>query len=273
MIMFRIKGRSAAALTATGAVVVLGGGAGVASAMTSAASSVAPPGPLYGCISNKTHLASGLFTVASQFKGCASGYTKFTVASIPGKTGPAGPAGKTGATGATGKTGAKGDTGAPGAPGAPGSPGVVSTKNTQLVTGTPVSVKTGGSFSLRKTLVGTVSLAAGTYLVGVNFKATPNETTTGAVFPVLAVYNGPQLPGSFSNDIFNVGSGSLENPTAAELTAGNLIDSYFSGSDQITVPAGGETLDVYAFGYDSDSGAGTYALDSAIVTATQLVTS
>jgi hypothetical protein len=36
------------------------------------------------------------------------------------------------------------------------------------------------------------------------------------------------------------------------------------------VPAGGETLDVYAFGYDGDHGAGSYELNSATLTATAL---
>ena len=36
------------------------------------------------------------------------------------------------------------------------------------------------------------------------------------------------------------------------------------------MPSGGETLYVYAFGYDSDTGAGSYELDYATVTATQL---
>ena len=37
-------------------------------------------------------------------------------------------------------------------------------------------------------------------------------------------------------------------------------------------PKGGETLDVYAFGYDSDTGEGSFALNSAVITATQLQT-
>jgi hypothetical protein len=57
------------------------------------------------------------------------------------------------------------------------------------------------------------------------------------------------------------------------LSQGNTINSYFSGTGEITVPAGGETLDVYAFGYDSDEGQGTYALNSATVTATALTVS
>jgi hypothetical protein len=146
--------------------------------------------------------------------------------------------------------------------------GVV-TSSTQLVSA-PESVVSGGSFSTNKTLAGTITLSAGTYLVDVNFKATPNAVTTGQVFPSLFVYNGPQASGSFANDIFNVGSGGLELPTAAEVSGGDLIDSYFSGTAEITVPAAGETLDVYAFGYDSDAGAGTYELDSAVVTVTHL---
>jgi hypothetical protein len=132
-----------------------------------------------------------------------------------------------------------------------------------------VSIPTGGSFSKRSTEVGTIQLAAGTYLLNINAKATPNATTTGNVFPQLFVYNGAQLP-DFSNDVFNVGAGALENPSATELSQGTLIDSYYTGSNEITVPVGGETLHVYAFGYDSDTGQGTYALDSATVTATQV---
>jgi hypothetical protein len=121
---------------------------------------------------------------------------------------------------------------------------------------------TGGHFSVSKTLVGTVDVPAGTYLVDVNFKATPNAVTPGAVFPQLMIYNGPQTGSDFSNNLFNVGSGSLEQFTSGPLP-GNLIDSYFSGSGVITVPSGGETLDVYAFGYDTGGGAGSYLLDGA----------
>jgi hypothetical protein len=67
-------------------------------------------------------------------------------------------------------------------------------------------------------------------------------------------------------------AGALENPTATILTDGDTINSYYSGDSEITVPAGGETLDVYAFGYDSDTGEGSYALNSAVITATQLQT-
>lgn len=134
----------------------------------------------------------------------------------------------------------------------------------------PESVPTGGSFSANKTLVGTVQLSQGTYLVHLGFMATPNTSlSNGQVFPQMFVYNGAQVSG-FSNDLFNIGSGALENPTSAELSGKDVIDSYYSGSDLVTVPAGGETLDFYAFGYDSDTSAGSYLLDTATVTTVQL---
>ena len=71
--------------------------------------------------------------------------------------------------------------------------------------------------------------------------------------PQAFVYNGP-VNTSFTNDLFNVGSGALEQATQAEVTAGDTINSYYSGTAEITAPSGGETLDVYAFGYDSDTG-------------------
>ena len=98
--------------------------------------------------------------------------------------------------------------------------------------------------------------------------ATPNAVTTGQVFPQAFVYNGAQLS-DFSNDLFNVGSGALEQATQSEVTT-DPINSYFSGSAEITVPSGGETLDVYAFGYDSDAGGGSYALNALHVTTTAL---
>ena len=176
-----------------------------------------------------------------------------------------------GVTGPKGATGAPGAPGATGDPGAPGPSGVVSTAATQLVTASTPAIETGGSFTARKTLVGTVTLGAGTWLVDADFTATPNASTTGDVFPQLFVYNGPVNSG-FTNDLFNVGAGALENPTPTIVSDGDTINSYYSGESEITVPAGGETLDVYAFGYDSDTGEGTYALNSAVITATHLQT-
>jgi hypothetical protein len=158
--------------------------------------------------------------------------------------------------------------GTPGKTGPQGPSGVLSTATTPLVSAT-ANVNTGGSFTARSTTVGTVALSAGTYLVNVNFIATPNAATAGDVFPQLFVYDGP-VNADFTNDLFNVGAGALEDPTAAILADGDTINSYYSGSTVVTVPSGGETLDVYAFGYDSDTGEGSYALNSATVTATRL---
>jgi hypothetical protein len=126
--------------------------------------------------------------------------------------------------------------------------------------------------SAGKTLIGTLTLQPGTCEVFVNFKATPNAVTTGAVFPQMFINNGPQADGSFTNNLFSVGSGALEQATSAEITAHDLVDSYYSGSGVVTVTTA-ETLDFYAFGYDSDTGAGSYSLDSASVTTIALATS
>lgn len=122
----------------------------------------------------------------------------------------------------------------------------------------------GGSFSARKTLVGTVSLpAAGKYLISLNAEATPSAAYTAQVFPQFFVYNG--VPNaSWTNDEFNVGAGSLESPTAAELSGNDVVNSYYSGASIVTVEAA-TTLNVYAFGYASDTSQGTYQLNSVMV--------
>lgn len=142
-----------------------------------------------------------------------------------------------------------------------GPSGVVSTAVHDL--GSVASVATGGSFVTNSTEVGTISLKAGTYLISVNAKATPTAPTGDVqIFPQFFVYN--QVPdSSFAGDLFNVGSGALENGTHA------TIDSYFSGSSQITLPAA-KTLHFEAFGYDSDQGASSFNLEDLTVTVTRL---
>lgn len=151
-----------------------------------------------------------------------------------------------------------------------GPSGVVSTHTYALETdasGDSYSVPTGGRFFTGARKVGTVPLTGGTYLINVNFMATPNAATGGAVFPQGFVYNGT-AQSDFSNDMYNFGSGALAPYNTSTPT--NQVNSYYSGSSEIVVPAGGETLDVYAFGYDSDHGAGSYELNSATLTATAL---
>jgi hypothetical protein len=145
--------------------------------------------------------------------------------------------------------------------GQPGPSGVVSTGTTDL--GAVASVPTGGSFVSRATKVGTIPLKAGTYLLNVNAKATPDVSSAIEVFPQFFVYD-QAANASFTGDLFNVGSG----PLASDSTT---IDSYFSGSGEVTL-ASDTTLYVYAFGYDNDTSAGTYTLDDLSVTATRINT-
>ena len=228
---------------AVGAVAVAlaasGGGYALAADAAPAAVSI-PAGTLHGCVSGSTRVLERVFESNTSGTTCPPG--SFLV--YWGVTGPKG---------------------------APGPSGVVSTAKQQLVTALPPVIETGGSFTARKTLVGTVTLAAGTWLVDADFTATPDANDTGDVFPQLFVYDGPANT-DFTNDLFNVGAGALEHLTLTMVVEDDTISSYYSGNSEITVPAGGETLDVYAFGYDSDGGEGSYALNSAVITATHLQT-
>lgn len=146
----------------------------------------------------------------------------------------------------------------------------MSTGTKDLVTA-PTTVLTGGAFSAKATHLPTeIALGEGTYLLTVNFTAAPRAVLPGQVFPQLFVYNGKAAI-DLSNNLFNVGAGALASPTLAEIVGGGVISSYYSGTAQITVPAGGETLHVYAFGYDSGGGAGSYTLRHATMTATRLM--
>jgi hypothetical protein len=120
------------------------------------------------------------------------------------------------------------------------------------------SVATGGPFVANSTEVGTVSLKAGTYLVSVNAKATPNVNSATPVFPSFFVYNQAKNA-AFAGDLFNIGSGAL----AAGSTS---LDSYYSGSEVVTL-ASDTVLHVYAFGYSPGGAAGSYALDDLTVNA------
>ena len=153
---------------------------------------------------------------------------------------------------------------------AQGPSGVVSTHTYTLKSdpsGNSDIIPTGGRFATYAKMIGTATLPAGTYLINVNFMATPNAATSGAVFPQGFVYDGTAKP-DFSNDMYNFGSGALAPYNTSTPT--DQVNSYYSGSSEIVVPAGDETLDVYAFGYDSDHGAGSYELNSATLTATAL---
>lgn len=218
---------------------------GAAMASTSGTAATAPKAVSWYACQGTGHRAVAPLTTPSA--KCAAGTTPV----VSGAQGPAGPAGPKGATGATGKTGATG---------AQGPGGVTSAVTKDL--GAVASVPTGGGFVAGATEVGTVDLKAGTYMVSVAAKATPLLTSDVQVFPQFFVYD-QAANAAFSGDLFNVGSGALE--SGGHVT----IDSYYSGSGVVTL-TGATTLHVYAFGYDSDTGAGSYALDDLTVTAVQL---
>lgn len=235
------------------AALVAGGGTGAVVAAAASPSAITPHAG-YACVNLKTHVAMTILDTPS--RACPAGTTSIML-------GAQGPAGQQGATGLPGQQGPQGIQGQKGDTGAQGPSGVVSEGTTDL--GTIASVPTGGGFVANSTEAGTVQLAAGTYLVSLSAKATPRASgDTAQVFPQFFVYDQAKN-GSFAGDLFNVGSGALE-------PDGTNHDSYYSGSSIITLSAA-TTLHVYAFGYDSDSGAGAYALDDLSLTVVQVTPS
>lgn len=190
---------------------------------------------------------------------CPDKYKTYTLSL--GKTGPKG---ATGPRGLTGKTGPQGVQGVPGKDGKAGANGGVVWNGTthMLDLSGPISVPTGGGFNANATLVGTLTFAsAGYWDIQVNAKVTPNASgDTAEIFPQLFVYTQPK--GDFSNDLFNIGDGALE-------PDGTNHDSYLNGSMTVFIANPATKIYVYAFGYDSDKGAGSYVLDSVNVTNTE----
>jgi hypothetical protein len=228
-------------ITAVSAAVVLAGGT-LAVAATGVVTAAGPkPVSVYACERSGHVTVSPVSTPSSR---CPAGTTSVVI----GARGPAGPAGAKGATGATGATGQQGPS------------GVVAATTTDL--GGVASVATGGGFVANATAVGTVDLKAGTYLLSLAAKATPLMTSGVQVFPQFFVYD-QAANAAFAGDLFNAGSGALE--SGGHVT----IDSYYSGSAVVTLASDTE-IRVYAFGYDSDQSAGSYALDDLTVTAVQL---
>ena len=161
---------------AAGVVIILGSAGGA----LAATGSITGSGTIAGCITGSSRTLQDVHSPASSLRRCAKGSRiAWNEQGQKGARGPQGPKGPS---------------------------GVVSTSDASLVTGAAMNVATGGSFTNLKTKVGTVNLKAGTYLVNVNFVATPNAVTTGQVFPQVFIYNGAQLS-NFSNDLFNVGVG------------------------------------------------------------------
>ena len=238
--------KTLAVLVTTAGVVTAGGLTG--GYALAAANTPRVPAAMYSC-ENSTRTLKTALTEHPQT--CPVGMSEVKLLTAGGNA-PQGPAGPQGPQGPKGDTGAKGDT---------GPSGVVSTSVNDL--GGIASVPTGGGFVANSTEVGTgINLSAGTYLITVTAKATPNMTSAVNVFPQFFIYNQVKNS-SFTGDLLNVGSGALE-------SGGNTnIDSYYSGMTTITLNAA-TTLHVYAFGYDSDRGAGTYVLDDLTVTVTKV---
>lgn len=184
--------------------------------------------------------------VAYVINGVSTGWTTPVTFYVPAVDGSAGLKGDTGLTGPKGDKGDQGPS------------GVVSSAVGAL-TGSSELINTGGSFATHATLAGHEDLKAGTYLITVNAKAAYASGT--GVFPELFVYDGTAAV-DFSNDICNVGDGALAQGNAS-------IDSYYTGTCQITLTED-STLDVYAFGYDQDHGAGSWTLETLTLAATQL---
>lgn len=220
-----------------------------ASAMSSVAVPTPTNGAIYGCVSNSSKMANRTLTgvqfSAKAFQnegGCPSG----TSAIAFNGTGPKG------ATGAAGTTGGSG----------------ISYVATHLEFVGPATIPTGGSFmtnSVRLDSDPGITLPAGTYLATLNAQATPRASgDTAQINPQFFVYS--QLKNAaFTGDIFNVGAGALE-------PDGTNHDSYYSGSATFTIEQT-TSLHVYAFGYDSDEGAGAYTLDHLTLTFVQETTS
>jgi hypothetical protein len=227
------------AAAAVAAIALTGTAAGAAYA--AGAATVIQPKAVYAC-EGSGHVAVTFLSTPSAT--CPAGTTSIIV-------GAQGPKGSTGAAGPQGDAGAQGPS------------GVVSAGVHDL--GAVASVPTGGGFVANSTEVGTVSLPAGTYQLSLAAKATPPSGGTGAVeeFPQFFVYDQVKNSG-FTGDLLNAGAGALESGTHA------TIDSYFSGSGLFTLSTA-TTLHVYAFGYDSDTGAGSYVLDDLAITAIQVV--
>lgn len=276
-------------IAAVAAVALAAGGAGIASAVTAAAPTISAPvvssiagdsatitwtttgsaGSVRVLAYNASTsakaadvtVAAGRAVITLPQGGTAYG-VKLHAANVPGWTAASllftqAPAG------ARGPAGPAGPQGAAGAAGAQGPSGVVSAGAHDLGAVDPVA--TGGGFVANATLAGTVSLAAGTYLVSLDAKATPDEATTAPVFPQFFVYD-EAANASFTGDLLNVGTGALE-PFGTDVAHSH--DSYYSGASIIVLPAA-TTLHVYAFGYDSDNGGGTYRLDDLVLSAVQV---
>lgn len=184
-----------------------------------------------------------------------SGHVVVTLLSTPSAACPAGTTSIV--VGAQGPKGASGVNGTNGTNGAPGPSGVQALATDTL---TPTSgIVTGGSFVSLSTEIGTFPLAAGTYQVCVNGKAEQPTAATAAVSAQLFLYDQAKSS-AFTGDLLNV---------SADTQGGTAHDAYLNGCTLVT-EASAVTLHVYGFGYDADSGSGSWNLMSGAITTMKL---
>lgn len=178
-----------------------------------------------------------------------------------GQRGPKGATGARGATGKTGPQGIQGVQGVPGKDGKDGSSGVVWNDTVNLLTA-PVSVATGGGFVANSTLVGTITFAtAGYWNIQISAQTTPKASgDTSQIFPQLFLYSQPKSP-DFTGDVLNM--------STEDQPDGTNHNSYLNGSITVFIPDPATKYYVYAFGYDADTGAGSYTLNYVNMTYTE----
>jgi hypothetical protein len=225
-----VKKRSAALAVACVAAALIGGSA--AYAATSA--STIRPTAVYAC-EGSGHVA--VTPLSSPSAKCPAGTTSIVIGA-KGSTGAQGPAGATGSTGPSG---------------------------VQALAKDPFAEKdgivTGGPFLSNATLVGTAPLGAGTYQICVNGKAEQPTAASGSVSAQLFVYDADALANqSFDGDLINV---------STDTQGGTHHDAYLDGCTLVT-EASDVTLRLYGFGYDSDSGSGSWNLMDAKITMVKL---
>jgi len=130
----------------------------------------------------------------------------------------------------------------------------------------PLVAPTGGKFcpdppacSGGAVLAGHLGLPAGTWQVTLTADAEPNAgtPTDTSVNPKFFVYTQVKNK-DFAGDALNIGAGALD--------VGHGHDSYYTGSGVVTLSSHTE-LFVYAFGYDGDTGAGSYNMVALTLTA------
>jgi hypothetical protein len=185
---------------------------------------------VYGC---DPAIHAGFTPMSSPSRSCPAGTTSVSI----GGTGATGPAGKAGPS------------------------GVQAIASHDFVDPTAaLAVVTGGSFVSLSTQAGsTYDLAAGTYEACLSGKAEQPVAASGSVSAQLFLYDQAKSS-NYTGDLLNV---------SADTQGGTSHDAYLNGCTIVT-ESSPVTLRLYAFGYDSDQGSGTYNLISATLHLVQL---